>query len=293
MIVNDPPTDSLTIPSGAAPGDPQIVIGQAIPDELSAFYGAGITGAILYRFDAARYAYSAAVIYSGQRYRVDGMANTTRTPAVVEMFAYKLPDAGDPDPAARLYLGGLFGPGPATQVGDLTAGAVHATDSSDFETLTVQRLTVAQAFHLGGGAQSLWNEDSTALAGLVNTSPAVGSPVVGTAFVAPPSGAVFVTVGGNLAQSAVGNETILGWHMKTGNVLNAGTDVKTPDVEYAIRAGRAVVSGGGTATFAGSRRRPWIGLTPGATYNVVTKHWVTGGTGSLDQREVIVEPVFY
>jgi hypothetical protein len=32
-------------------------------------------------------------------------------------------------------------------------------------------------------------------------------------------------------------------------------------------------------------------LTAGSTFNVQAMHWVTGGTGQVDYREIAVEPV--
>lgn len=129
---------------------------------------------------------------------------------------------------------------------------------------------------------------STAAFSFTNTSGASGTDVVGVSFVAPPSGSVMISIGGVIWISSNTFRAILGWELRTGSVVGSGTLVTGPDYRYAIIAGRSVTTSGPN-DIAATRRRKWSGLTPGSAYNVVAKHWVSGGTGNTDQREVIVE----
>lgn len=87
------PIDSLIIPDGAAENAPQIVIGQAVPEELQQKYGPdAITGAILYRINDKEYAFSAIIALGTGPYRIDGMVNLNRLVGeqVSEIFVYDL-----------------------------------------------------------------------------------------------------------------------------------------------------------------------------------------------------------
>lgn len=132
---------------------------------------------------------------------------------------------------------------------------------------------------------------STSAFSFSNTAGETGAAVVGVSFVAPPTGEVMISVGGNIW---IGNNTfraILGWELRNGADIGVGSVVKGPDYRYAIVAGRSVTTGG-PADNASTRRRKWSGLTAGNWYNVTAKHWVTGGAGNTDQREIIVEPIW-
>lgn len=134
--------------------------------------------------------------------------------------------------------------------------------------------------------------DATSIGSITSTTPSAGSPVCGSSFVAPPSGGVYVTVSGRISQSSNGQETLLGFQLRSGGIVGSGTIQVDFSSFRAVAAGRAVNTGG-AALASGSRRcrvNPGT-LTAGSTFNVQTMHWVTGGTGTVEYREVIVEPV--
>jgi hypothetical protein len=131
--------------------------------------------------------------------------------------------------------------------------------------------------------------EGTDLTGITGTGFAAGSPACATTFTAPPSGGVFVTVTGRLAQSINGNQTILGWEIRTGAVIGSGTVVVSASDDLALITSRPVNSGA-SSYLAASHRSPLFGLTPGTTYNIRTMHRVTGGSGALERRALIVEP---
>jgi hypothetical protein len=137
-----------------------------------------------------------------------------------------------------------------------------------------------------------YDNDSTTISSITSTTPAAGSPACGFSFVAPPSGGVYVTVSGRINQSSNGNETLLGYQVRSGGTVGTGTIQVDYSSFRAIATGRAVVTSGSSMASASRRHRINPGdLTAGSTFNVQTMHWVTGGTGSVDYREVIVEPV--
>lgn len=128
--------------------------------------------------------------------------------------------------------------------------------------------------------------DATSQNSLANTTAVAGSPVVSVSFVAPASGIAFVTVTGTVGQSVVGNFTYLGWECRLNN--STGTLITASAASRAVSAGPNVVSGG-SAWINASNRYRLVGLTPGATYYVQTMHWVTGGTGTVSSRSIMVE----
>jgi hypothetical protein len=134
--------------------------------------------------------------------------------------------------------------------------------------------------------------DSTNLSSITGTSFAAGSPACGTSFVAPPSGGVFITVSGHLKQVNNANNIILGWEVRTGASVGAGTITVAGSSVRALVAGNAVNASAPVELTASRRCRLQAGtLTAGSTYNVQTLHLVSGGAGAIDYREIIVEPV--
>lgn len=133
---------------------------------------------------------------------------------------------------------------------------------------------------------TLTPESFATLSGFVNTAPTPSAPVFGTAFTAPPSGRVFLSIGGNISSSAAAYWCALGAEVRTGDVIGAGTVVRTAIL------GRALVSPRG-GQIGGTRRREVAGLTPGALYNAQAVHWVenAAGSGSFTNRDISVEPI--
>jgi hypothetical protein len=118
---------------------------------------------------------------------------------------------------------------------------------------------------------------------------AAGSPVCGVAFVAPPSGRVFVTVTGYLSSPSNTRRGFLSYEMKTGSTIGSGSSVITPADSRAVVNSMAVTSGGPSFLHA-SFREMISGLTPGASYNARTMHAHQNGAINIWHRRILVEP---
>jgi hypothetical protein len=141
--------------------------------------------------------------------------------------------------------------------------------------------------------QPVFVSDAPSLAAALATTYAPGGTVLGTAFTAPATGKVYITVGGRIRLETNNNTMYLSFEVRAGATVGSGTVVLAAD------NGRAVAVGGNgtgvTYLFAGSSRR-WLltGLTPGSSYNVRTMHACqTAGTvnGTLFNRDLLIEPV--
>lgn len=137
----------------------------------------------------------------------------------------------------------------------------------------------------------LQDEDGTSITGISSTSFIPGSPVVKVTFVAPPSGAVVITVTGRIAQTSNGNEAQLGWILRAGAVVGSGTIIADVSVDRCVGTGQAVNVSGPAGVTASNR---WMktSLTPGTTYHAYTVHrTTTAGNAAVYYRHLLVEPV--
>lgn len=127
--------------------------------------------------------------------------------------------------------------------------------------------------------------------GITSTSFIPGGTVVGTAFVAPPSGVVLAHFTFAMSQSQNGQVTQGSIELRTGAVVGSGSVAVAASGDRAITVGRVVVTATPTQIQA-SRTCIFTGLTPGNSYNVRLMHVVSsGGNGSITYREVIVQPL--
>lgn len=118
---------------------------------------------------------------------------------------------------------------------------------------------------------------------ITSTSYAAGSPACQVAFIAPTTGRVLIEWAAFLDNNGA-NTTFITPQVREGASLGSGTIVLAASDENALfhlntnqlRAGCFY---------------PLDGLVPGASYNVQLMHRVTGGTGTVDDREVIVTPL--
>lgn len=125
------------------------------------------------------------------------------------------------------------------------------------------------------------SQTSTSYTALLDTS----SNSCGTSFIAPPSGAVEITWGGNYRNQTSGQLVYVGTAVKTGGTVGAGTLVSDVSDNETCRV---TFSGSADGTM---RSRVVTGLTAGDTYNVRQSWKVQSGTGDCTIPFVIVKPL--
>lgn len=138
-------------------------------------------------------------------------------------------------------------------------------------------------------------EQSSSTSQVVNsTTYSAGSPVVGFAFTAPPSGKILVAAGGYLSMGNNGGEARLGFEIRTGAVVGSGTVIWAASYQRGIVAGAAVNSGA-SARGAGSWVSVLGSLTALSSYNIRLMHAVdsAGITGAAEYRTLVVQPYLF
>lgn len=121
--------------------------------------------------------------------------------------------------------------------------------------------------------------------GLTSTSyvaTATGAPLVGATFVASSNGTAVLHFMGQVSNSGA-SQTLMGFSLKTGALLDQGEQILAPDDS------RAVMQLGTDARRLGMSLL-LTGLEERQQYNVVLKQRVTGGTGTISRRMIIVKP---
>lgn len=129
-------------------------------------------------------------------------------------------------------------------------------------------------------------EDQTDYLALTVTSFTAG-PNCGSAFTAPDSGKILVTVSGHIECNTANEACYLSFEVRTGGTFGSGTITTTAITDNGIGAG----SGGGTGRISGSNRLLVTGLTGGASYNARTMHITTGGNFDVFYRRLLIEAV--
>lgn len=102
-------------------------------------------------------------------------------------------------------------------------------------------------------------------------------------FVAPASGSVLVHNSAWLDSNG-NSRTLLGWIVRTGDKVGAGTAVQFAQEEDAISS--VTVS-----DVTVGRTTMLTGLTPGASYNMRQAGKVSAGIGEFQDRHLVVQPV--
>lgn len=115
-----------------------------------------------------------------------------------------------------------------------------------------------------------------------STSYVAGATVCGVAFTAPLTGRVMIHWSGYLDNNGA-NSTHLSIRVGQGATVGAGTAVLLPNSAFCIMNLGTEQRQYGTSYLL-------TGLTPGAAYNVQTMHVVSGGTGDVANRHVMVAP---
>lgn len=135
-----------------------------------------------------------------------------------------------------------------------------------------------------------WRFDPTLIAGITSATPTLGAPVVGTSFIAPPSGVVTYSISADIeiTVSAGGGYLIVYGEMRTGAVIGSGTVVSSGNA--AFFEPRRLIGSVVARSQAGSANFPVSGLTAGNTYNISVWHYQTAGTGRISSRGCIVLP---
>jgi hypothetical protein len=184
--------------------------------------------------------------------------------------------SGSNPPAANNFPGGMSG-----QINNSTESLVISGDGTIKGTLVGQP---QPAYASSGGVQLTGQS--------VGTTFTAGSPSVGTTFVAPPTGKVYVTMGGRIQLTAANNSVYLSAEIRTGGTVGSGTVVQAASSAHSLGCG-GNATGMTYVRAAGSHRYLLTGLTPGDTYNARTMHASQSGTVSADlfDRDLLIEPV--
>lgn len=111
-----------------------------------------------------------------------------------------------------------------------------------------------------------------------------GNP--GLSFTAPTSGRVVIAIGAALTGSAADTYAMMGFQVRTGNVIGSGTITHAAD-------NNEVVANLGLSDIAASHVSLVSGLTAGDPYNVQVLYKMLSGTGTafFARRNVIVQSV--
>lgn len=104
----------------------------------------------------------------------------------------------------------------------------------------------------------------------------------GVAFVAPATGRVVINYN-TQASNSTSVSTLVSPVVREGATVGSGVTVSAASDDDSI-------TGQGTNEHRRGASRLVTGLTPGASYNVRLEHRVSGGTGTVRRRSVIVEP---
>ena len=94
---------------------------------------------------------------------------------------------------------------------------------------------------------------------------------------------------GRLSSASNGEQAFLSYEIRTGTSIGAGTVAQATSDNRALITSRAVNTGA-ASYLAASRRVLVTGLTGGADYNIRTMHKVTGGSGGVEYRALLIEP---
>lgn len=108
-------------------------------------------------------------------------------------------------------------------------------------------------------------------------------PLCGVTFVAPPSGRVLLSFKGQLVNNSAAQFTIIGFELRTGDVLGSGNVVLAGSDDNCLANQSTAQFQFGTSVLIES-------LTPGDSYNTQLGHRVTGGTGTILRRHISVVP---
>lgn len=168
---------------------------------------------------------------------------------------------------------------------DLAAGTENLAQAVETKIIAMDAATAA----INALAPTV--ASSTANVSTSSTTFVPGATAFGIVFVAPPSGAVFISMSCYFQQTQDGGVALVSHTVRTGGAIGSGTVVGV-----AANSNRALVAGGPVDPsqpiyYQASRRTLWTGLTNGATYNARVEMAVDlGGGCNVFYRELLVEP---
>jgi hypothetical protein len=117
----------------------------------------------------------------------------------------------------------------------------------------------------------------------ISTSYAAGT-TCGVTFIGPTTGRVLIEWRAFIDNDTAGAHTLIAPEVREGSTIGSGDVVLSPSDEISLQHE-------GQNQLRMGMFYPLDGLTPGANYNVRLMHRVTAGTGTLDDREVMVTPL--
>lgn len=195
----------------------------------------------------------------------------------------------------------IEGPGEITPTnivgGELVLGADNTIPGSIAQIVADQIslfgvVTLTGDVILGSPASDAVSGDDTSVTSGQTTSTTfvnslTTSGIRGIAFVAPPSGNVFIYGTAGAANNTINDFTYLSFEVRAGNTVGSGTVFQASDENTASEHQSTVA--------VNSTDRHVIiglvtGLTPGTTYNTSLTYRVNAGTGNWNRRRICVLP---
>lgn len=133
---------------------------------------------------------------------------------------------------------------------------------------------------------AVYQQDTTTLTDVSNTTYATGSPVVDVTFTAPTSGRVWLLIGAGMSDSG-GNRPFVSAEVYEGVDATGTLILAADDITHGVVGVNTATRGLNI-----SRATNVTGLTVGATHYARLVHRVTGGTTiDIDQRDITVIPL--
>lgn len=132
----------------------------------------------------------------------------------------------------------------------------------------------------------VFDEEGTNQTAFTDTVFTSGTATCGLTFVAPPSGSGKYTWHSGYRINTT-NTVYVSAELKAGSTIDAGAVVQAASTDYALVTSSLAAPGleDGAAMF-----RYVTGLVPNEPYNVVVKHRVNGGNGTIFHRSLLWEP---
>lgn len=307
---------SLRLPQNAQPNDPQILIGPELPPCMQTDFTAAAFW-IPPNSQVGVLAMDAPLFFIAQQTVTGGAGSQT----VTEGFVFYDPTISAcgyivtrryvaSGPPGAMSITQFIGPVPATGSGITMAFAMQIVHDSNTRTSwdgagSQASVTNGGLLFVGSGSEleinpngtldyggSASTSDDEGALSTTNTSYAlqgnvVAGTIIGSAFVAPPSGFVWVHLNAGMDNTTAAGQALMSYEIRAGNVVGSGT------VFQAASDARAITLTNTDGDRVGLSRLV-TGLTPGTTYNVSGWHRSSAGanTAAFASRFLGVQPSF-